>query len=66
MRKTNEELDEMITEQGNLIADAAGMVDVNRGSVTKSFGQMVKNRREAMEALESSKEITTVNLKAGI
>ena len=66
MRKTNEELDEMITEQGNLIADAAGMVDVKRGSVTKSFGQMVKNRREAVEALESSKEITTVNLKAGI
>ncbi len=66
MRKTNEELDDMIAVQENLISDAAGMVDVKRGSVAKSFGQMVKNRREAMEALESSKEITTVNLKAGI
>jgi len=66
MRKTNDELDDMIAVQENLISDAAGMVDVKRGSVTKSFGQMVKNRLEAIEALESSKEITTVNLKAGI
>jgi hypothetical protein len=66
MRKTNEELDEKIAEQENLISEAAGMVDVKRGSVTKSFGQMVKNRRETIAALENSKEITTVNLKAGI
>jgi hypothetical protein len=66
MRKTNEELDEKIAEQENLIADAAGMVDVKRGSVAKSFGQIVKNRREVIAALENSKEVTSVNLKAGI
>jgi hypothetical protein len=66
MKKTNEELDELIGEQENLIPESAGLVDVKRGSVTKSLGQTVKNRREAMEALESRKEITTVNLKAGI
>jgi hypothetical protein len=66
MRKTNEELDELIAAQENQIAEAAGMVDVQRGHVSKSFGQMVKNRREAIDALENGKELTTVNLKAGI
>ena len=66
MKKTNEELDELIGEQENLVSDAAGMVDVKRGGVTKSFGQMVKNRCEAIKALDGQKEMTTVNLKAGI
>jgi len=66
MKKTNEELDELIGEQENGISDAAGMVDVKRGGVAKSFGQMVKNRREAIKALEGQKEMTAVNLKAGI
>ncbi len=66
MKKTNEEIDEMISRQEDLIAESANMVDVKRGSVAKSFGQMVKNRRAAIEALESRKEATTVNIKAGI
>ena len=66
MKKTNEELDELIGEQESDISEAADMVDVKRGSVTKSFGQMIKNKREAIKVLESQKEMTTVNLKAGI
>ncbi|MFA6472286.1 MAG: hypothetical protein WCU00_09630 [Candidatus Latescibacterota bacterium] len=66
MKKTNEELDELIEEQETLISEAADMVDVKRGSVGKSFGQMVKNRSDAIKTLESRKEVTTVNLKAGI
>jgi len=66
MRKTNEELDALIGEQQENIAESADMVDVHRGHVSKSFGQLVKNRREAISALESQKEIATVNLRAGI
>ncbi len=66
MRKTNEELDSLIAEQEARIPEAAEMVDVRRGHVSKSLGQTVKNRREAIEALEGRKEISTVNLKAGI
>ncbi len=66
MRKTNEELDALIAEQEALISEAAGMVDVHRGHVGKLLGQMMKNRREAIRALEERKEIETVNLRAGI
>ena len=55
MRKTNEELDTLIGEQQENIAESADMVDVQRGHVSKSFGQLVKNRREAIRALESQK-----------
>ena len=66
MRKTNEELDELIAEQETLIPEAAGMVDIRRGSVSKSNSQLVKNRSDAIEALERQKELTTVNLRSGI
>ena len=66
MRKTNEELDTIIAEQQEHINEAAGMVDVRRGHVSKSFGQLVKNRSEAIRALESQKELTTAKLRAGI
>jgi predicted transcriptional regulator len=66
MRKTNEELDALIAEQEASIPEAAEMVDVQRGHVSKALGQMVKNRREAIGALEGQKEMATVNLKAGI
>jgi hypothetical protein len=66
MSRTNEELDEKIAEQETLIAEEAGMVDTHRGRVSKAYGQRVKNRAEAIRALESRKEATTVNLKAGI
>ena len=66
MRKTNEELDTLIGEQQENIAESADMVDVHRGHVSKSSGQLVKNRREALRVLESQKEIATVNLRAGI
>ena len=66
MRKTNEELDIFIGEQQENIAESADMVDVQRGHVSKSFGQLVKNRREAIRALESQKEVATVNLRAGL
>ena len=42
------------------------MVDARRGSVSKALGQRVKNRAEAIRALENRKELTTVDLKAGI
>ncbi len=66
MRKTNEELDNQIAQQEALIPDDAGKVDLRRGHVSRANGQLVKNRREAIQALESQKEITTVNLRAGI
>jgi len=66
MSKSNQELDALIAEQEERIPEAAEMVDVKRGHVSKSLGRMVKNRREAIEALESRKELSTVNLKAGI
>lgn len=66
MRKTNDELDTMIAQQQALIPDAAGKVDVRRGHVSKAMGQTVKNRDKAIKALESQKEISTVNLRAGI
>ena len=66
MRKTNEELNDMIAAQQALIADAAGSVDVHRGHISKACGQLIKNRREAIQALENQKELTTVNLRAGI
>ena len=52
MRKTNEELDALIAEQEASIPEAAEMVDVQRGHVSKALGQMVKNRREAIGAPE--------------
>jgi hypothetical protein len=66
MKRTNEELDELIGEQEALLAEDAGMVDARRGSVSKALGQRVKNRAEAIRALEGRKELTTVDLKAGI
>ena len=66
MRRTNEELDDMIAPQEALLAEDAGMVDSTRGHVSKAFGQRVKNRAEAIRALENRKELTTVDLKAGI
>lgn len=66
MRKTNEELDALIGEQQNLVAEAASQVDVKRGHVAKSLGQLVGNRAVAIRALESQKEITTVNLRSGL
>lgn len=66
MRKTNEELDAMIAEQEALISEDAGKVDIRRGHVSRADSQLIKNRREAIKALESLKEITTVNLRAGI
>jgi hypothetical protein len=66
MPKTNEELDALIEEQENLLPEAAGGVDIKRGHVSKNLGQLVKNRRDAIELLESRKEVATVNLKAGV
>jgi hypothetical protein len=65
-RKTNDEYDRVIAEQETLMAEDAGMVDIHRGHVSKAFGQRVKNRAEAIRALESRKEVTTVDLKAGL
>lgn len=66
MRKTNEELDTLIAVQQEQLAADAGKVDVRRGHVTRSDGQRVKNRTDAIKALETQKEATTVNLRAGI
>ena len=66
MRKTNEELDSLIAEQEANIAGDAEKVDLTRGHVSRSNSQLLKNRCEAIRALENQKEITTVNLKAGI
>jgi len=66
MRKTNEELDVMIGQQQEQIAEAAGKVDVHRGHVSKAYGQLVKNREAAICALENQKELVTVDLRAGI
>ena len=66
MRKTNEELDAMIAQQEALISGDAGKVDIRRGHVSRANSQLVKNRREVIQALESCKEVTTVNLRAGI
>lgn len=66
MRKTNEELDGLIAQQEARLAEAGGLVNVQRGHVSKSLGQMVGNRIEAIRALESQKEMITVSLKAGV
>ena len=66
MRKTNEELDSLIAQQEAIITEDAGKVDVRRGHVTKASGQLIKNRREAIQALEGQKELTTVNLRSEI
>ena len=66
MRKTNEELDELIASQEALISDAASMVDAHRGHVSKKFGQLVRNRKETIRALENQKEVTSVKLRAGL
>ena len=66
MTRTNEELDEMIAGQEALIPQSAEMADTTRGHVSRSEGQILKNRIDAIKALENRKEITTVNLKAGI
>lgn len=66
MRKTNEELDALIAEQTDRLPEAAEMVDVQRGHVSKALGRTVNNRTEAIRALEAQKELTSVNLKAGI
>jgi ribosomal protein L1 len=49
-----------------MIGDDAGKVNIRRGHVTISHGQLVENRAAAIRALESQKELETVNLKAGI
>ena len=66
MRKTNEELDSLIAQQEAIITEDAGKVDIRRGHVTKAYGQLIKNRREAIQTLEGQKELTTVNLRSGI
>ena len=66
MRKTNEELDNLIAQEEDLIPEAAEMVDVRRGHIAKSNSQLMNNRSEAIKVLESRKELTTVNLRAGI
>lgn len=66
MRKTNDEIDDIITVQEDLIADDAGKVDIKRGHVASSNSQLVRNRAEAIRTLESRKELTTVTLKAGV
>lgn len=66
MTKTTGELDDLIAAQEDLLGEAAGMVDVRRGNVTKAFGQLVENRIGAIRALEGRKPLATVNLKAGI
>ncbi|MBN1292546.1 MAG: hypothetical protein JXB48_11965 [Candidatus Latescibacteria bacterium] len=66
MRKTNEELEAMIAEQESLISESAEGVDVQRGHVSKSLGQLIRNRSEAVKLLESRKEVTTVKLRSGI
>ena len=66
MRKTNEELDDIIGAQESLISEDAGKVNVKRGHVSRDNSQLIKNRREAIQLLESQKELTTVNLRAGI
>ena len=66
MRKTNEELDALIADQEKLIAVDSDKVDVSRGHISRDNSQLIKNRREAIRALESQKEVITVNLRAGI
>jgi len=66
MRKTNEELDSLIAQQEAIITEDADKVDVRRGHVTKAYGKLIKNRREAIQTLEGQKELTTVNLRSGI
>ena len=66
MRKTNEELDDLIADQQTLITDDAGKVDVHRGHVSKSQGQLVGNRAKAIRTLENQKELSTVNLRSGL
>ncbi len=66
MTRTNEELDNLIKEQETHIPQSAEMADTTRGHISRSEGQILKNRIEAINALESRKEMTTVNLKAGI
>ena len=66
MRKTNEELDSLIAQQEAIITEDACKVDVRRGHVTKAYGQLIKNRREAIQTLEGQKELTIVNLRSEI
>jgi hypothetical protein len=66
MRKTNEELDMIIAGQQAAIAGDAGKADIRRGHVARFDSQLVKNRAEAIKTLESQKELTSVNLRAGI
>ena len=66
MRKTNDELDDLIAQQEALISNSVEEVDVRRGSVSKAKGQLIHNRNEAIKLLENQKEVTTVNLRAGL
>jgi len=66
MRKTNEEIDDIIGGQQAQIADDAGKVDIKRGHVAKSNGQLVTNREAAIRSLENQKEVSSVNLRAGL
>lgn len=66
MRKTNDEIDAEIAGQQALIAADAGKIDIKRGHVSAAHGQLVRNREAAIRALESQKELSTVNLRAGI
>jgi hypothetical protein len=66
MRKTNEELDTLIGDQTALLPQAAELVDVQRGHVSRSLGQTARNRATVIQTLEAQKEAATVNIKAGI
>jgi len=66
MRKTNGELDELIGQQQALLPEAGGKVNIHRGHVSKSSGQLVRNRAAAISALESQKELSTIDLRSGI
>lgn len=66
MRKTNEQIDELIAGQEERITETAAMVDVKRGHVSKAGSQQIENIRKAISTFEGLKELTTVNLRAGV
>jgi hypothetical protein len=66
MRTTDAQLDAMIASQEALVPDAAGEVDVQRGHVARSGGQLLANRREAIRILDSRRELASVKLRAGL
>lgn len=66
MRKTNEELDNLISQHEDKLSEDAEKTDFHRGRISKANGQLVKNRMNAMKTLENRKELTTVKLRSGI